>query len=72
MRELKPIEPEFVCGGRTGEYRTAVFNQVSLWDEPPQALIPEFEPAAEKAYRPETGPIPLHWLPPGDDRRRVY
>lgn len=72
MREMEPTLLEFVCGGASGEFRTVAYHEIPLSEEPPGQLIREAERFAGEASRREPVPIPLRWLPPGNDRERVY
>lgn len=72
MREMEPTALEFVCGGTAGEFRTVSYHEIPLSEEPSGQLIREAEGFAGEARWTESVPIPLRWLPTGNDRERVH
>ena len=72
MREMDPTLLEFVGGGASEEFRTVAYHEIPRWEEPPPELIREAERFADEAGWRESVPVPLRWLPPGNDRERVY
>ena len=72
MREMEPTVFEFVCGGTSDDFRTVAYHEIPLREETPREWIREAERFAGEASRAESVPIPLRWLPPRNERERVY
>ncbi len=72
MRELTLREARLPAGGASQEFRTVARNDIPRWEEPPGhwVLMAENPPATGPGCPAE--PVPLHWLPPGDEWPQLF